>query len=123
MVQLDALSQRADLHPDEDNNNEDMTLLPDDLFVKVIDTKTHSLLVAALIRDNLVKLAVKALKTRGIPLIKSALTDCKLEDGLLFFLGRCYVLPDEVLRKRIIEHYHNTLPSGHPGQFQTLELV
>jgi hypothetical protein len=80
-------ARRADLHPDEDNDNEDMTLLPDDLFMKVIDTKTHSLLVAALMKDDLVKSAVKALKTGGIPLIKSVLTDWKLEDRLLFFLG------------------------------------
>jgi hypothetical protein len=87
MVQSDTLSWRADLHPDEDNDNEDMTLLPDELFMKVIDTETHSLLVTALIKDDLVKSAVKALKTGGIPPIKSALTDWKLEDGLLFFLG------------------------------------
>jgi hypothetical protein len=123
MVQSDALSQRADLHPDEDNDNEDMMLLPDDLFMKVIDTETHGLLVAALMKDDLVKSAVEVLKTGGIPLIKSMLTDWKLKDGLLFFLGRCYILPNEVLCKRIIERYHNTLPSGHPGQFQTLELV
>jgi hypothetical protein len=87
MVQSDVLSWRADLYPDEDNNNEDMTLLPDDLFVKVIDTKMHSLLVTALMKDDLVKSAIEALKTGGIPLIKSALMDWKLEDGLLFFLG------------------------------------
>jgi hypothetical protein len=103
MVQSDALSQRADLHPDEDNDNEDMTLLSDDLFVKVIDTETHTILVAALMKDDLVKSAIEALKTGGIPLIKSALTDWKLEDGLLFFLGQCYVPPDEVLHKRIVE--------------------
>jgi hypothetical protein len=87
MVQLDALSRRVDLHPDEDNDNEDMTLLPDDLFVKTIDTETHSLLVAALMKDDLVKSAVEALKTGGIPPIKSALTDWKLDNRLLFFLG------------------------------------
>jgi hypothetical protein len=44
MVQSDALSRRADLHPDEDNDNEDMTLLPDELFMKVIDTEMHSII-------------------------------------------------------------------------------
>jgi hypothetical protein len=99
MVQSDTLSQRADLHPDEDDNNKDMMLLPDDLFVKVINAETHSLLVTALMKDDLVKSAVEALKTGGIPLIKSTLTDWKLEDGLLFFLGRCYMPPDETLCK------------------------
>jgi hypothetical protein len=59
MVQLDALSRRADLHPDEDNDNKDMMLLPDDLFMKVIDTETHGLLVTALMKDNLVNWQLK----------------------------------------------------------------
>jgi hypothetical protein len=82
MVQSDALSRRADLHPDEDNDNEDMTLLPDELFMKVINTEMHSLLVTVLMKDDLVKSAIEALKTGGIPPIKSVLTDWKLEDGL-----------------------------------------
>jgi hypothetical protein len=123
MVQSDALSQRADLHPDEDNDNKDMTLLQDDLFMKAIDTETHSLLATALMKNELVKSAVEVLKTRRIPPIKSTLMDWKLEDGLLSFLGCCYVPPDKMLRKRIVERYYNTLSSGHPGQFQTLKLV
>jgi hypothetical protein len=97
IIQSDTLSQRADLHPDEDNDNEDMMLLPDDLFIKVINTKTHSLLVTTLMKDNLVKSAVEVLKTGGISPIKSMLTDWKLDNGLLFFLGQCYVPPDEML--------------------------
>jgi hypothetical protein len=99
MIQSDALSRRADLHPDEDNDNEDMTLLPNDLFVKVIDTEMRGLIVTALMKDNLVKAAVEALKSGGIPPIKSALTDWKLDDGLLFFLEQCYVPADMTLRK------------------------
>jgi hypothetical protein len=87
MVQSDTLSQRADLHPDKDNDNKDMTLLSDTFFVKMINTETHGLLVAALMKNNLVKSAVKVFKTGGIPPIKSALTDWKLDNGLLFFLG------------------------------------
>jgi hypothetical protein len=86
MIQSDVLSRRADLHPDEDNDNEDMMLLLNDLFVKVIDMETRGLIVTALMKDNLVKAAVEALKSGGIPPIKSALTDWKLDDGLLFFL-------------------------------------
>jgi hypothetical protein len=48
-------------------------------------------------KDDLVKSAVKALKTGGIPLIKSPLTNWKLDNSLLFFLGWCYVPPDETL--------------------------
>ena len=38
MVQSDALSQRPDLCPEEDNDNEDIVMLPDELLVSLIDT-------------------------------------------------------------------------------------
>ena len=37
MIQSDALSQRPDHCPTEDNGNEDMVLLPDNLFIDLID--------------------------------------------------------------------------------------
>jgi len=37
MIQCDALSWRPDFVPDEDHDNEDVTLLPDQLFVNLID--------------------------------------------------------------------------------------
>ena len=38
MVQSDALSRQPDLCPDEDNNNEDIVMLPDSMFLNLIDT-------------------------------------------------------------------------------------
>ena len=37
MIQSDALSRRPDLIPSRDTNNKDMTLLPDDLFLNLLD--------------------------------------------------------------------------------------
>ena len=37
MILSDALSQRPDLCPDEDSDNKDIVMLPDDLFVNLID--------------------------------------------------------------------------------------
>ena len=37
MVQSDALSRRPDLCPDEDKDNEDMIMLPDNMFLNLID--------------------------------------------------------------------------------------
>ena len=39
MVQSDALSQRPDFVPVDDDDNDDMTMLPDSLFINSIDTK------------------------------------------------------------------------------------
>ena len=37
MIQSDALSRRPDFVPEEDNDNEDIMMLPDNLFVNLID--------------------------------------------------------------------------------------
>ena len=37
MIQSDALSRRPDLCPENDNDNEDIIMLPDDLFLNLID--------------------------------------------------------------------------------------
>ena len=123
MVQSDALSRRADHIPEEDTDNEDMTLLLDNLFVKFIDTNMHDLFAEQIMQDNIIRDAILALKKQGTPPIKSSLSDWKVENGLLFFKDRCYVPNNEELQRRLVEKYHNSLPSGHPGQWQTTQLI
>lgn len=38
IVESDTLSQQPDLCPEEDNNNEDIIMLPDSMFLNLIDT-------------------------------------------------------------------------------------
>jgi hypothetical protein len=54
MVQSDALSRRADHITEEDTNNKNMILLPDTVFMKVLNVELHDLLAEAIMRDNLV---------------------------------------------------------------------
>jgi hypothetical protein len=75
MVQLDALSRRADHTTEEDSDNENMTLLPDTIFVKVLNTELHDLLAEAIMKDDLVIDALRVLKSKGIPPIKLAIED------------------------------------------------
>ena len=98
MIQSDALSRREDIIPDEDTDNENVTMLPDKLFIRVIDTELQTLIAEKTMKDELMLNAVHALKTNGTPPIKSALSDWKIEDGILFFMNRCYVPNDEELQ-------------------------
>jgi hypothetical protein len=123
MVQSDALSRREDLIPDEDTDNEDITMLSEKLFMRVVDTELHTLIAEKTMKDDLVSEAIKALKTNGIPPIKSALSDWKIEEGILFFMNRCYVPKDEELRRNIVKRYHEGISTGHPGQYATLEII
>ncbi|GLB45344.1 putative retrotransposable element tf2 155 kda protein type 1-like [Lyophyllum shimeji] len=123
MVQSDALSRRPDLCPTEDHDNEDIILLPDDLFVRMIDMELKDAFTQALMKDEVMMDAIEALKTKGVPPTKSALEDWKIEDRLLFFQDKCYVPANQELRRRIVERYHDSFAGGHPGQYKTLELV
>ena len=59
MIQSDALSQRHDLCPENDNDNEDIIMLPDDLFLNLIDLELQRKIT---ILDNLDGNAAEALK-------------------------------------------------------------
>ena len=59
MVQSDALSWQPDLCPEEDNDNEDIVMLPDELFISLIDTDLQERIAMA---DNLDGNAAEALK-------------------------------------------------------------
>jgi hypothetical protein len=123
MVQLDALSRRSDYIHREDMDNENKILLPDDIFIKLIDTELAEEIKNAVGKDELFAKALEALKQTGTLPIKSDLSDWKFEEGLLFFKSRCYVPPDADLRQQIVKRYHDTKPAGHPGQWGTQNLV
>ena len=64
MIQSDALSQRPD-HITNDNENDNIILLPDNIFVKMIDMKLHNKIIDATSNNELFAKAIEALKTRG----------------------------------------------------------
>jgi hypothetical protein len=122
MVQSDALSRQEDFDTG-DTDNEDMMMLPESLFINSINVELHDLLAESIMKDDLVIDMLRAIKHGGTPLMKSSIADWRIDNGLLFFRDRCYVPQDVKLRKEIVRCYHESLSTGHPGQFQTLELV
>ncbi|ESK86423.1 pro-pol protein [Moniliophthora roreri MCA 2997] len=123
MVQSDALSRRTDHVQGIDNDNEDVILLPEQLFVNVIDVELQDKLRDRLGTDDFHKMTLESLTTHGVPPIKSALTNWEVNDSLIRFKGRVYILDDVVLRREITKTIHEGQPFGHPGQFGTLDLV
>jgi len=122
MIQSDALFCHPD-HIIDDNDNDDIILLPDSLFVRIIDTDLHYSIFEATMKDTLFASALEALTTNGPFTITSKLEDWCLEDGLLFFKDRCFIPADEDLRWNITTCYYNSLPRGHPRHLKTLELI
>uniref|UniRef100_A0A0W0G5Q8 Reverse transcriptase-rnase h-integrase n=2 Tax=Moniliophthora roreri TaxID=221103 RepID=A0A0W0G5Q8_MONRR len=123
MVQSDALSRRGDHVQGTDNDNEDVILLPERLFVNVINVELHDKLKDRLGTDDFHKMTLESLTTHGVPPIKSALSDWEVNDSLIWYKGRVYVPDDVVLRREITRTIHEGQPFGHPGQFGTLDLM
>ncbi|ESK90706.1 reverse transcriptase-rnase h-integrase [Moniliophthora roreri MCA 2997] len=123
MVQSDALSQWEDHILEEDNDNEDVILLPKRLFINVIDIELQDKLKERLGTDDFHKAALETLTTMGLPPIKSALLDWEINDSLIWYKGRVYVPNDVVLCREIVQTIHKEQLFGHPGQFGTVDLV
>jgi len=85
MVQSDALSRRPGHIPEEDTDNEDLILLPDELFINLVNIELAKMIELATASDELVKNMTNILSTKGVLLIKSNLSDWKIEDGMLFY--------------------------------------
>jgi len=94
MVHSDALSRRPDHIPEEDTDNEDLVLLPDKLFINLVNIELTRMIESAATSDKLVKNMTNILSTKGVPPIKLNLSDWKIEDGMLFYQDQCYI-PDK----------------------------
>ena len=102
MIQSDALSRRPD-HVLEDTDNEDIVLLPDNIFIKMVDLEMKTKIEDGTKDDELVQKAILALKDSTLPPIKSSLEDWEIRDGLLFFKEKCYIFPSKGLQSKLHE--------------------
>ena len=92
MIQSDALSRRPDFIPDWDTDNENLTLLPEHLFLNLLDiTLQDMVLDLGQIDDFLKTFSINDPPFR-------AFEDWKLETiegrNTLFYRGRDYILDD-----------------------------
>ena len=97
MVISDTLSHRPDLCQEE-NDNDNMTLLPNTLFVGAIDLALKDLLATAGRNNSLTRHALQTLKEPAT----STLADWMVEDGLMFYKGQCYVLDNLEVRRQVV---------------------
>ena len=95
MVQSDALSRRPDLCPEEDNDNEDIVMLPDKLFVSLIDTNLQERIAMTDDLDGNAAEALKLLLESAPTAMTTGLEDWTLEEvngqNILFYKGKNYI--------------------------------
>ena len=89
--------------------------MPDELFIRLINTELAKLIESAAASDEFVKDMDKVLSMKGVPPIKSNLSDWKIEDGVLYYQKRCYIPDNRKVQKMIVQQIHDSPMTGHPG--------
>ena len=111
MVQSDALSRRPDLCPDEDNDNEDIVMLPNDMFLNLIDTDLQEKIALSDDLDGNAAEALKMLLETGPTAMTTGLDDWKIETtngrNILFYKGKNYIPRNTELRREIVKSFHD----------------
>jgi Integrase zinc binding domain len=117
---------RPDLCP-QGIDNEDVIVLPEHLFVNLIDMELQKKIANAKNMDYDVAEAIKKLLKQGPKKVKKDLMDWEVEEfkgeNVLFYKEKNYVPIDAELRREIVQRYHDHLTAGHPGEFQMFNAV
>ena len=121
MIQSDALSRRPDFVPAKDTDNEDMTLLPDNLFLNLLNLTLQDRVLDLGQLDEF----LKNFLIDDPPFGTSGDWKLELVDGrnTLFYKGRNYVLDDLDLRRDVVKMLHDHETAGHPEEAETLVSV
>jgi hypothetical protein len=102
---------------------EDKVVLPDNLFINLLDRELQEQILNGRELDLDVKKAIETLIKEGPTSLKNDLEDWKIEeiDGrkTIFFKGKNYPPKDLELRQDIVKMYHDHKTAGHPGELET----
>jgi hypothetical protein len=126
MILSDALSRRPDHCPEEDETKEEI-LLPDDLFLNLLDINPRDRITRNKDYDFDVTRAIELLQEEGPISIQNDLEDWKIEEvndqKTIFYKGKQYIPKDQELRQDILKLFHDHETAGHPGELETYNLV
>ena len=123
LTRPDTLSRCSDLHP-KDSNNSEMVLLPDSLFVHLIDTTLHSRILSASATNPLVLQHLQSSLELSIPTaFWSCLSNWQVSEGILTYKGWVYIPLDGPLWCSIVQRCHDHKMAGHPRYLKTCQLV
>jgi hypothetical protein len=106
---------------DTADDNVELTLLPDDLFTRTIDTALADKISLSTPSDPLVLSALQALDEGASLFPRAQRTDWLYQEGKLYFKGHLYA--PEGARRDIVASLHESAVGGHGGIFRTQDLV
>ena len=117
MIQSDSLSWCLDHGTDISTRREDQILLPDDLFVNLLDINLQECILNAKNLDINIKNIIKTMQKNGPTNLLNDITNWKIEeiDGqkTIFYKGKNYILRDHNLWRDIVKMFHDHETAGH----------
>ena len=127
MQQADALSRWLDHCPRDNHDNEQITLLSDDLFVNLLDMELQERILKATDLDFDITNALKGLLQGKLLTLTKDLDNWNVEEldrgRAIFYKGKNYVPRDEELRRDIMRMFHDHKMAGHPRKLETYNSV
>ena len=127
MIQSDALSWRPDHGIDESIGREDQILLPDDLFVNLLDVDLQECILNAKDLDMDIKNVIETIQRNRPTNLLNNISDWKIEEiyrqKTIFYKGKNYIPRDQDLQWDIVKMFHDHKTAGHPGESKTYDSV
>ena len=119
----DALSRRPDLIPKENNDNDQITLLPKSLFINTIDLTIADKIVKSSEKDPVVLKTLQAMDEDLPTQFRSQLSDWSYDAGILSYQGRIYIPDQDNLRLDLVKKFHDHQTMGHHRYLKTKQLL
>ena len=119
MGPANALSRLLD--PDTSSDNVDVTVLPDNLFIRAIDIALANKISSSLSSDPLVVSALQNLSVGSLLFPHSSLSDWRFSNSLLYFKNRLYI--PATAHHALVSSVHPSPAAGHGGFFCTYTLL
>ena len=127
LFQADTLSRRPDHFEGIEKDNDDITLLPDQLFINLIDQDLVDEIRKEDQWDQEAQDGWQYLREGRTTKPKEELmkwtADEQGDKPLLFYQGRQYIGTSQELRRKIISKFHDHSAAGHPGELETYNQI
>ena len=123
LVGPDALSRQPDLIPKENNDNDQIALLPESLFVNTIDLAIANKIAKSSEKDPVILKTLQAMDEDLLTQFRSRLTGWSYDAGILFYQGRIYIPDQDNLWLDLVKKFHDHQTTGHPRYLKTKQLL
>ena len=127
MIQSDALSWRPDHGIEGQLEEEEMIMLPENMFINLLDADLQERILNGKELDIDMKNAMEMLLEEGPTSLKNNLEDWKIEEvngrKMIFYKGKNYIPKDQELWWDVVKMYHDHEMAGHPGELETYNSI